>query len=496
MGAIFAYSITSSILLTAMYLIYKSMLAGENQHAYNRAILWCIYLSALVVPFIIPSISEWANNTTQINIDNTNVEIATPIINLAENNESLSLSSFMLVVYCSGIIIALFRTIATFVKLSKIIHSGERIYTDKFTIIITSDLHIAPFSWMKHIVMSRNDYESSSDVIIAHESRHLKLNHWIDLLAAQLIAILQWFNPTAWLMREELKTVHEYQADEAVIESGANIKEYQMLLIKKAVGARFPSLANSLNHSKLKKRVTMMYKSKSTIGRRLRAVAIIPAGILAIMAINLPVVASAIDNVSAAAITLPSDDKGTKNEQNAQKLQLSGKVINISSKADTTRTTSTSSKLPIYINGKKQDSSFDINSISTNDIEAISIVKSGDNPGTYITLKSGTTAQKQEKMAEFPGGESELLKWIGQNIKYPENVLKENISGNTVIMFQINENGAIGETKIMQSVHPDIDKEVTRVIKSMPKWTPASIDGNPVAIWYTLPIAFNAYNGK
>lgn len=344
--------------------------------------------------------------------------------------------------------------------------------------------------------MSQNDYESSSDIIITHEFSHLKLKHWIDLLAAQFIAMLQWFNPTAWLMREELKTVHEYQADEAVIESGANIKEYQMLLIKKAVGTKFPSLANSLNHSKLKKRVTMMYKSKSTFGRRLRAVALIPAGILALMAINLPVVASAIDSVSATTITLSSDDIVAKNEQEVQILQLSGKVINISGKADTTSTTSTSSKLPIYINGKKQDSPFNINSISTNDIEAISIVKSGDNPGTYITLKSDTTVQKQEKMAEFPGGESELLKWIVQNIKYPENVLNENISGNTVIMFQINEDGTIGETKIIKSVHPDLDKEATRVIKSMPRWTPATIDGKPIAIWYTLPIAFNAYKGK
>lgn len=193
---------------------------------------------------------------------------------------------------------------------------------------------------------------------------------------------------------------------------------------------------------------------------------------------------------------MSSDDIDAKNEQNVQKLQLSGNVINISGKADTTRTTSTSSKLPIYVNGKKQDSSFNINSNSINDIEKISIVKSGDNPGTYITLKSDKTVQKLEKMAEFPGGESELTKWIAQNIKYHENVLKENISGNTVIMFQINEDGTIGKTKIIQSIHPDLDKEATRVIESMPRWTPATIDGKPIAIWYTIPITFKAYKGK
>lgn len=149
MGTIFAYSITSSILLNAMYLIYRYMLAEENQHTYNRAILWGIYISALVVPILSPTISEWTNNTSQINIEVANAEIATPTINLAKNNDGLSLTTILLFVYCLGIIIALFHTIATIVKLSKIIHSGERIYTDNFTIILTSDLHISPFSWMK-----------------------------------------------------------------------------------------------------------------------------------------------------------------------------------------------------------------------------------------------------------------------------------------------------------------------------------------------------------
>lgn len=80
----------------------------------------------------------------------------------------------------------------------------------------------------------------------------------MDIFIGQLYAILVWYNPVSWLMIDELKTVHEYEADEAVIDSGANLKEYQMLLIKKTAGARLPSLANSLNHSKLQKRVTMM----------------------------------------------------------------------------------------------------------------------------------------------------------------------------------------------------------------------------------------------
>ena len=100
---------------------------------------------------------------------------------------------------------------------------------------------------------------------------------------AQLVAVFQWYNPAAWLMREELKAVHEYQADSGVISSGVNPREYQMLLIKKAVGARFPSLANSLNHSKLKKRITMMYNPKTSASRRLRVLALAPAFAAAVL---------------------------------------------------------------------------------------------------------------------------------------------------------------------------------------------------------------------
>ncbi len=84
-------------------------------------------------------------------------------------------------------------------------------------------------------------------------------------------------------MIEEMKNVHEYQADNAVINSGADMRKYQYLLIEKAVGKRFPSPANSLNHSNLKKRVTMMYKSKPSAMRRLAGIAVIPAAAAALL---------------------------------------------------------------------------------------------------------------------------------------------------------------------------------------------------------------------
>lgn len=397
MGTIFAYFLTSSIILTSMYLIYKWALADENQHAYNRAIIAVIYFCTATAPFLITPFNEWIENIPNINNVNTYIETGNHI-EISDVDFMLPLMPRILIwVYTLGVIIAIANTIIIVIKLARIINSGERHSIGKYSVVVVPTTHIAPFSWLKFIVLCRDDYESSSDMIITHESHHLKLYHWIDLFIAQMIVIFQWFNPTAWLMREELKNIHEYQADEAVIASGVNPKDYQMLLIKKAVGSRFPSLANSLNHSKLKKRVTMMYKSKSSVGRRLCALALIPAGVIAAMATNLPVVSSAINEVSETSFTLHSADKDTKNEQHSQKLKVNGKVVSISGKKSPVVTsTSSSSDLPIYINGKKQEPSFTMNSIQSSDIESVSIVKNGDNPGIYIVLKGNNATKAHE----------------------------------------------------------------------------------------------------
>ena len=132
----------------------------------------------------------------------------------------------------------------------------------------------------------------------------------MDLLIAQAVCIVNWFNPAAWLMRDELMLVHEYQADMAVIDRGHDAQEYQMLLIKKAVGARFPSLANSLNHSKLKKLITMMYKAKSGAGRKWKALALVPALALALGLTGVPVVRAAVSTIGTLKV---SDGKSSEN---------------------------------------------------------------------------------------------------------------------------------------------------------------------------------------
>ena len=211
-------------------------------------------------------------------------------------------------------------------RLTRIIRSGEKLRRPAYTLVITPDSRFAPFSWMHYVVISRADYDSAAHTILTHETEHIRCQHWIDLLLAQAVCIVNWFNPAAWLMRDELMLVHEYQADMAVIDSGHDTQQYQLLLIKKAVGARFPSLANSLNHSKLKKRITMMYKEKSGAGRRFKALALVPMLAIALGVAGVPAVRAAVTTIRSSEISTAKVTENPRNDKNSVRVF---KVTNI-----------------------------------------------------------------------------------------------------------------------------------------------------------------------
>ena len=237
MGQLLAYSLTSSILLACLYLVYKWALSSENYHKVNRMVVWTIYLSSLGLPLVwktLPLVFASAPSSPVVTIDIDSIPIVA--VDIEESSPSDYWIFMAVCAYLVGIGGVVMLTVANFVKLYGIIRRGEKITVDGRTVILTDNDGIAPFSFCKTIVIPRVDFQQYGQMIMMHEKSHVEFCHWLDLLFAQAVCVLQWFNPAAWLMREELKTIHEYQADDRVISSGVNVKEYQMLLIKKAVG--------------------------------------------------------------------------------------------------------------------------------------------------------------------------------------------------------------------------------------------------------------------
>lgn len=95
-----------------------------------------------------------------------------------------------------------------------------------------------------------------------------------------------------------------------------------------------------------------------------------------------------------------------------------------------------------------------------------------------------------EQMPEYPGGMKEMLKFLQENVKYPENAMKNNVQGRVIVQFVVEKDGTPTEFKVLRSVDPDLDAEALRVMKAMPKWKPGMQKGQVVRVKFTVPVSF------
>ena len=306
MGAFFIYILKSSVCLVLFYLFFRVLLSKETFHRFNRVALLGVLFLSLLIPFI-----EVTTNH-QVEVQQTMLTIEQVLL-MAEMEPatvdatggvavhevaSLSWIEILLLVYLAGIIFFACRNLYSLIRLFRLIHSGKREKLENGTTLVVHEQEIAPFSWMKYIVISRKDLEENGREILIHEAAHIRHRHSIDLLVADICIFFQWFNPGAWLLKQELQNIHEYEADETVINEGVNAKEYQLLLIKKAVGTRLYSMANSFNHSKLKKRITMMLKEKSSPWARMKYLYVLPVAAITLTAFARPEISNELNEIS------------------------------------------------------------------------------------------------------------------------------------------------------------------------------------------------------
>ena len=201
---------------------------------------------------------------------------------VGDEQEPLTVVQFLFILYILGVLFFIAREFLSVIRLQMLLRKGHIETIDEGIKVIVLDEDIAPFSWFRYIVISSDDYNDHRREIITHEQAHILLHHSVDVAFCNLLVILQWFNPAAWLLKRELQNLHEFEADEAVINKGVNATQYQMLLIRKSVGERLFSMANCLNHNSLKKRITMMTIKKSNPWSRLKYLYVIPVAAIAV----------------------------------------------------------------------------------------------------------------------------------------------------------------------------------------------------------------------
>ena len=287
------YSLKVGVCLAVFYLFFKLLLSRETFHRFNRIVV----LGAMFLSFVLPLCVITVYREIPVLPEIPDGEaVATAFAEpLSEPFpwEMLAGAAFLL-----GAAATLLWTLCSLIGVLRLIRGGRRERLEDGAVLVRTERPVTPFSWGRYIVMSERDLAENGGAILLHERAHLRLRHSLDLIVTDVAGCLQWFNPAMWLLRRELRAIHEYEADEAVLDSGVDARSYQMLLIKKAAGGRWYSIANSFNHSKLKKRITMMLKEKSSPWARMKYLYVLPVAAITLTAFARPEISNELNEIS------------------------------------------------------------------------------------------------------------------------------------------------------------------------------------------------------
>jgi len=266
------YDAKVAVLIVVFYMFYRLLLSRETFHRVNRGVL----LLTAVASFVLPLCVITLHKTVTLEVTPT-VSVGDLQMEIAEEMKPEVWQIVLPFIFIVGAGVTLAHTLVSILKVMLLIRRSERHPQPDGTILcVTGNTEVSPFSWMHYIVMNRSDYEEHDAAILAHERGHIRLRHSFDVVLVDLLTALQWFNPAMWMLRQDLRAIHEYEADGEVLSQGINARQYQYLLITKAASIGGYSIANGINHSTLKNRITMMLHKKSNRISLLKLLVLIP----------------------------------------------------------------------------------------------------------------------------------------------------------------------------------------------------------------------------
>ena len=464
MTAFLIYVLKSALVLALLVSLFMIFMSRETFHRVNRYIMLSIVFLALLLPAVNLGIESPFNGlgdaikeylaaeepeavVGDIAIDMSAFDelpvlpeapLDVPSVIMPVEEEPFNWLLLAAVVYFAGVALLVVRQVVMYVQVARMIACGRVVDASMYGCKgISLRVHRGkekPFSWFRWVVVSENDLGEGAREILIHETAHAHAGHSWDIVLADAVIIMQWFNPLAWIMKNSLKDIHEFEADEAVINSGVNAKQYQLLIIKKAVGARLYSIANSFNHSLTKKRITMMCKEKSKKWRCAKALYIVPVAAIAALAFT------TVEPVNAAESETLS--KGSE-------------------------------------------------FVANNEMET------EENYVQQLPDGDDKVYQVCENAPAFPGGTYAMYKYLADNIKYPADAKAAGKEGRVFVQFVVRKDGSVSDVSVVRSVgNASLDNEAVRVVSSMPKWSPGTQGGKPVNVQYTLPVIFKLSDGK
>ena len=456
LGMFFIYSVKVAVCLALFYLFHKLLMSRDTFHTFNRFAILSMMLLSLVLPLVHLSIdSEAGINRGTVALEGL---VAQTVVADGGNGvgEGMTLTQVLLATYVLGVVLFIGKALLSVGSLLRLIRRARCVDVRNGIRIYTMQGDISPFSWFRYIIMSEKDWQENRREIVLHEMAHIRRCHSMDVAVCNMMIVFQWYNPAAWLLKRELQTVHEYEADEAVLSAGVDATHYQMLLIRKAVGERLFSMANNLNHNSLKKRITMMKIKRTNPMQKAKIAFVLPLAAMTVAAFA----SQKVENLS------------EKVEQESEAFSSVSDNPVVRAVGETARVAAVK---------VQEDKALE---------EASSMAMAKDTAEAKTGKKMPCT-DNPEMFPQFPGGHVALFEYLSKNIKFPKSKEKEDVKVRVVTTFTVEKDGSITDAKIVRSQGEAFDNEALRVINGMPKWIPGMQNGKAVSVKYTLPITFS-----
>ena len=537
------YDLKVATLIAVFYMFYRLLLSHDTLHRMNRLVLLTTAVASFVLPLCVITMHHTVVVEAQAPLLSPVGDVTASVANVTtEASLGTIWETLFTAVFFVGVAVTLSYLLWSVGQVVRLIRHSEQHLQADGTIICVTNKEVSPFSWMRYIVLNRKDYESPDPAVMAHERGHIRQHHSLDVLLVDTLTILQWFNPAMWMLRQDLRAIHEYEADAVVLSQGINMRQYQYLLIQKAVGACGYSVANGITHSTLKNRITMMLNNKKTNRKSMfKLLALLP-----IVGIALALNAETVNDYIYQQPPKKVVKKGRKDGQ----IKMGVKTIEVKTDEGTltgenvvmgvgeTDTISAriicldkddSQAAPLFIIDGKKSTKEQLLALDSKTIDHIDVLKDkaavelygeeGKNGVVIVTTKGkkalthgnakvDSTKEAEvvvaeavdpayekvfdvvEQMPEFVGGQAELMKFLAENVHYPEAAYKVGKQGRVIVTFIVEADGSVSNAKIVKKVSDELDAEALRVIGTMPKWKPGMQNGKAVRVKYTIPITF------
>ncbi len=525
---IIGYLLPIAATIAILWLVYRLLFRNSNRLMFNRYFLLTSMLLALAMPLLgllsgleSPQMVELKQNMfsgTMLHevVVTPDGQPVLPEVTVTTSTQShFSVWQVIGGIYFLGVGVMTPLFLIKLVRLMALIIRSPKRKMDGFTAVYLSAVpepvegpQRGSFSFFRYAFFPSENVDPD---ILRHEMSHIEHHHSWDILFAEVMMILQWFNPFIYLYKKELQSLHEYQADRDVVATGVDKKNYMMLILQQCTAVDFSGMSNNFSLILTKKRIKMITRNEKAKGLWWRLLATLP--VLAILLIaNTKVAAQEqktdvriVHETDALPLNADSYQIVMYEYEGQEKLPFNDTVIynpdGSYSEVKRVQDIDPETNKPFT---KVLISSYDKNGEPAKGFHIQTMPREDDIKEFRITANEGFTYpaiikdeqsndsiyQIVDEMPEFPGGEKALMDYMSQNVKYPEEAKNKNIAGRVFISFVVEKDGSVSNVKVLRGIGGGCDEEAVRVIKGMPKWKPGMQKGKPVRVNFQMPFVF------